>query len=83
MQTDSGKPSRVWNVEDFEDVMMDNMGTMTVEAIWLKDCENLCFSKESMQNMQRLRILCMQTYSWTSQKQFAASIMDWSKVRFT
>uniref|UniRef100_M1AKT5 Bacterial spot disease resistance protein 4 n=2 Tax=Solanum tuberosum TaxID=4113 RepID=M1AKT5_SOLTU len=26
MQTNSGKPTRVWNVEDFEDVMMDNMG---------------------------------------------------------
>ncbi|KAH0775531.1 hypothetical protein KY290_006942 [Solanum tuberosum] len=25
MQTDSRKPSKVWNVEDFEDVMMDNM----------------------------------------------------------
>ncbi|KAH0745171.1 hypothetical protein KY285_006828 [Solanum tuberosum] len=25
MQNDSGKPSRVWNVEDFEDVMMNNM----------------------------------------------------------
>ncbi|KAH0775547.1 hypothetical protein KY290_006958 [Solanum tuberosum] len=67
MQTDSGKPSRVWNVEDFEDVMMDNMGTMTVEAIWFTYSEKLCFSKEAMQNMRRLRILCMHTYSWTSQ----------------
>ncbi|KAG5574266.1 hypothetical protein H5410_054400 [Solanum commersonii] len=25
MQKDSGKPSRIWNVEDFEDVMVDNM----------------------------------------------------------
>ncbi|KAK4707669.1 hypothetical protein R3W88_028594 [Solanum pinnatisectum] len=67
MQRDSGKPSRVWNVEDFEDVMMDNMGTMTVEAICLKYCEKVCFSKESMQNMRRLRILCMHTYQWGSQ----------------
>ncbi|KAL3355202.1 hypothetical protein AABB24_019340 [Solanum stoloniferum] len=62
MQKDSGKPSRIWNVEDFEDVMMDNMGTMTVEAIWLTHSEKLCFSKEAMQNMQRLRILCIQNY---------------------
>ncbi|KAL3355261.1 hypothetical protein AABB24_019372 [Solanum stoloniferum] len=67
MQKDSGKPSRVWNVEDFEDVMMDNMGTMAVEAIWFTFSEKLCFSKDAMKNMQRLRILCIQTYSWGSQ----------------
>ncbi|KAL3323469.1 hypothetical protein AABB24_037890 [Solanum stoloniferum] len=68
MQKDSGKPSRVWNVEDFEDVMMDNMGTMTVEAIWLKFCEKPCFSKESIKNMQRLRILSIWYYGSTSQR---------------
>ncbi|KAH0713894.1 hypothetical protein KY289_009853 [Solanum tuberosum] len=57
MQKDSGKPSRIWNAEDFEDVMIDNMGTMAVEAIWFSYSEKLCFSKEAMKNMQRLRIL--------------------------
>ncbi|KAG5628102.1 hypothetical protein H5410_013320 [Solanum commersonii] len=33
MQNDDGKPSRIWNVKDFEYVMMDNMEAMTVEAI--------------------------------------------------
>ncbi|XP_015169954.1 TMV resistance protein N-like isoform X1 [Solanum tuberosum] len=70
MQKDSGKPSRVWNVEDFKDVMMDNMGTMTVEVIWLTDSEKLCFSKEAMQNMQKLRILCMSYHPWVPQRAF-------------
>ncbi|KAH0714094.1 hypothetical protein KY284_006999 [Solanum tuberosum] len=67
MQKDSGKPSRVWNVEDFEDVMMDNMGTLAVEAIWISTYfKKLSFSKEAIKNMQRLRILCLQ-YPWGSQ----------------
>ncbi|XP_049379044.1 TMV resistance protein N-like isoform X2 [Solanum stenotomum] len=65
MQKDSGEPSRIWNVEDFEDVMMGNMGTMTVEAIWLTYFKNVSFSTEAIKNMQRLRILCIQT--WASQ----------------
>ncbi|KAH0745190.1 hypothetical protein KY285_006847 [Solanum tuberosum] len=56
-QKDSGKPSRIWNVEDFEDVMMDNTGTMAVETIWFTYSEKLCFSKDAMKNMQSLRIL--------------------------
>ncbi|XP_049379047.1 TMV resistance protein N-like isoform X2 [Solanum stenotomum] len=66
MQKDSGKRSRIWNVEDFEDVMMDNMGTMAVEAIWFTHIEQLNFDKEAMKNMQRLRILCIQSYPWAS-----------------
>ncbi|KAH0716080.1 hypothetical protein KY284_008985 [Solanum tuberosum] len=62
MQKDS---SRIWNVEDFKDVIMNNMGTMTMEAIWFRCFEKLSFSKEAMKNMQRLRILCIQT--WASQ----------------
>ncbi|KAG5574210.1 hypothetical protein H5410_054344 [Solanum commersonii] len=57
MQKDSGKRSRIWNVEDFEDVMMDNMGTMAVEAIWFTYIEQLNFDKEAMKNMKMLRIL--------------------------
>ncbi|XP_049379096.1 TMV resistance protein N-like [Solanum stenotomum] len=58
MQKDSGKPSsRIWNVEDFEEVMMDNMGAMAVDAIWFTYSETPCFSKDAMKNMQRLRIL--------------------------
>ncbi|KAH0747662.1 hypothetical protein KY285_009319 [Solanum tuberosum] len=67
MQKDSGKRSRIWNVEDFEDVMMDNMGTMAVEAIWFTCFKKLSFSKDAIKNMQRLRILCLQTYPWGSQ----------------
>ncbi|KAL3355200.1 hypothetical protein AABB24_019339 [Solanum stoloniferum] len=61
MQKDSGKPSRIWNVEDFEDVMVDNMGTMAMEAIWFMYFGQLSFNKEAMKNMKMLRILCICT----------------------
>ncbi|XP_055828765.1 TMV resistance protein N-like [Solanum dulcamara] len=56
MQKDSGKLSRIWDVKNFKDVMVDNTGTMTVEAIWVTLSEKLYFN---MKNMQRLRILCI------------------------
>ncbi|KAH0711346.1 hypothetical protein KY289_007305 [Solanum tuberosum] len=56
-QKDSGQPSRLWNIEDLEDVMVNNTGTMAVEAIWFTYSEKLCFSKDAMKNMQSLRIL--------------------------
>ncbi|XP_055828782.1 TMV resistance protein N-like isoform X1 [Solanum dulcamara] len=60
MQKDSGKPSRIWDVEDFKDVMMDNTGTMAMEVIWFTPVERLFFNKyDVMKNMQRLRILCI------------------------
>ncbi|KAH0711335.1 hypothetical protein KY289_007294 [Solanum tuberosum] len=59
MQKDSGEPSRIWNVEDFKDVMMDNMRTMAVEAIWFTYFQQLSFNKEAMKNMKMLRILCI------------------------
>ncbi|KAH0747267.1 hypothetical protein KY285_008924 [Solanum tuberosum] len=86
MQSNSRKPSRLWNIEDFEDVMVNNtvlqgtlwfryphfhqivsyeiQGPMAVEAIWFTYSEKPCFSKEAMKNMQRLRILCIQSYPW-------------------
>ncbi|KAH0711330.1 hypothetical protein KY289_007289 [Solanum tuberosum] len=61
MQKDS---SRIWNFEDFEDVIMNNMGTRAIEVIWLRTSKKLSFSKEAMKNMQSLRILCIQSYPW-------------------
>ncbi|KAG5574252.1 hypothetical protein H5410_054386 [Solanum commersonii] len=52
-----GERSRLWKVEDFEEVVDNNMGTTAVEAIWIFRFEKLCFSKEAMKNMQSLRIL--------------------------
>ncbi|XP_015160768.1 TMV resistance protein N-like [Solanum tuberosum] len=66
MQKDSGNYSRIWNVEDFEDVMMNNMGTTEMEIIWLCISKKLNFSKEAMKNMQRLRILHIRLYPWAS-----------------
>uniref|UniRef100_M1AKT2 N protein n=1 Tax=Solanum tuberosum TaxID=4113 RepID=M1AKT2_SOLTU len=57
MQTNSG---RIMNVKGFKDVMMGNMETKAVEAIWFTYSEKLCFSifpKDAMKNMQSLRIL--------------------------
>ncbi|KAH0747664.1 hypothetical protein KY285_009321 [Solanum tuberosum] len=71
MQKDS---RRIWNVEDFEDVMMNNMGTRKIEAIWLTYSEKLCFSKEAMKNMQKLRILCI----WGDPRNFPSDSEDGS-----
>ncbi|XP_015169952.1 TMV resistance protein N-like isoform X5 [Solanum tuberosum] len=59
-----GEHSRLWNVKDFKEVVDNNMGTMAVEAIWLTYSGELWFSKDAMKNMQRLRILCIQSYPW-------------------
>ncbi|KAH0661333.1 hypothetical protein KY284_026264 [Solanum tuberosum] len=59
MQKKSGEPSRIWHTEDFKEVMVNNTGTMTIEAIWLTCFEQICFNKEAMKNMKRLRILCI------------------------
>ncbi|XP_049413450.1 TMV resistance protein N-like [Solanum stenotomum] len=57
MQKDSGKQSRLWDAEDFEEVMVNNTGTKSMEAIWLQRIQKLHFSKKAMKKMIRLRIL--------------------------
>ncbi|KAH0775530.1 hypothetical protein KY290_006941 [Solanum tuberosum] len=58
-QKESGQPSRLWNVADFEAVV-NNTGTERMEAIWFTYSEKPFFSKDqAMKNMQRLRILCI------------------------
>ncbi|KAH0745210.1 hypothetical protein KY285_006867 [Solanum tuberosum] len=59
MQKDPGERSRLWLTEDFEEVMINNTGTKTVEAIWVPNFNEPYFSKEAMETMQRLRILCI------------------------
>ncbi|KAG5574262.1 hypothetical protein H5410_054396 [Solanum commersonii] len=46
---DSGKRSRVWNVEDFEDVMMDNMHLPSLRKLGLRDSERLIQTPDFMQ----------------------------------
>uniref|UniRef100_M0ZR09 NL25 n=1 Tax=Solanum tuberosum TaxID=4113 RepID=M0ZR09_SOLTU len=68
MQKDSGKPSRLWNIEDFEDVMVNNTRTTTVEVISFTCSKELCFSEDVIKNMPRLRILCIRNgniFYWT------------------
>nr|XP_016434904.1 PREDICTED: TMV resistance protein N-like [Nicotiana tabacum] len=59
LQKNPGERSRLWLVKDFEEVMINNTGTMAMEAIFLPyfDFDTLRFSKEAMKNMKRLRIL--------------------------
>ncbi|XP_069147585.1 TMV resistance protein N-like isoform X1 [Solanum lycopersicum] len=57
MQKDSGEQSRLWDVEDFEEVMVNNTGTKAMEAIWTYHVKKLCFTKKAMKNMKRLRLL--------------------------
>ncbi|KAK4712988.1 hypothetical protein R3W88_018895 [Solanum pinnatisectum] len=57
MQKDLGKQSRLWDAEDFEEVMVNNTGTKSMEAIWLQRIQKLRFSKKAMKKMIKLRIL--------------------------
>ncbi|KAK4736724.1 hypothetical protein R3W88_000421 [Solanum pinnatisectum] len=57
LQKYSGEASRLWDVEDFEEVMVSDTGTKAMEAIWLQHIQKLCFSEKAMKNMKRLRIL--------------------------
>ncbi|KAH0764474.1 hypothetical protein KY285_000345 [Solanum tuberosum] len=57
MQKYSGEASRLWDNEDFEEVMVNDTGTKAMEAIWLQYIQKLCFSEKAMKNMRRLRIL--------------------------
>lgn len=57
-----GERSRLWNVEEFEEMMINNTGTKAMEAIWLQGIQNLCFRKEAMKNMIWLRILYIRRF---------------------
>ncbi|KAH0747736.1 hypothetical protein KY285_009393 [Solanum tuberosum] len=54
---DPSEYSRLWDPNDFEEVMVNNTGTKATEAIWLQGIQHLCFSKKAMKNMKRLKIL--------------------------
>ncbi|XP_047261147.1 TMV resistance protein N-like [Capsicum annuum] len=67
MQKDLGEYSRIWDVEDFEEVMLNNTESKAIESIWLQHdifdtstrniVKKLYFSKEVMKNMTRLKLL--------------------------
>uniref|UniRef100_M1DJD4 Bacterial spot disease resistance protein 4 n=1 Tax=Solanum tuberosum TaxID=4113 RepID=M1DJD4_SOLTU len=57
LQKDSGEPSRLWNAKDFNEVMVNNTGTMAMEVIWFTYFEQIYLNKEAMENMKKLRIL--------------------------
>ncbi|XP_049390124.1 TMV resistance protein N-like, partial [Solanum stenotomum] len=57
MQKDPGERSRLWEVKDLKEVLVNNTGTVAVEVIWNIYIPKLWLSKEAMKNMKRLRIL--------------------------
>ncbi|XP_016479634.2 TMV resistance protein N-like [Nicotiana tabacum] len=63
LQKDLGECSRLWLAKDFEEVMINNTGTMAVEAIWLHS-NALRFNNEAMKNMKRLRILHIESWPY-------------------
>ncbi|XP_049385208.1 TMV resistance protein N-like [Solanum stenotomum] len=62
MQKYSGEASRLWDDEDFEEVMVNDTGTKAMEAIWLQYIQKLSFSEKAMKNMRRLRILYIRDF---------------------
>lgn len=58
MQKDPAKRSRLWLKEDFVELMNNNMGSETMEAIWINcTTDHSINSKAALKNMKRLRIL--------------------------
>ncbi|XP_049344728.1 TMV resistance protein N-like [Solanum verrucosum] len=62
MQKKSGEQSRLWNVEDFEEVMVNNIGTNAIEAIWIYGVQKLCFSEKVMKKLRLLSIISFHTH---------------------
>uniref|UniRef100_M0ZJY0 ADP-ribosyl cyclase/cyclic ADP-ribose hydrolase n=1 Tax=Solanum tuberosum TaxID=4113 RepID=M0ZJY0_SOLTU len=62
MQKKSGEQSRLWNVEDFEEVMVNNIGTNAMEAIWIHGVQKLCFSEKIMKKLRLLSIISFHTH---------------------
>ncbi|KAH0713434.1 hypothetical protein KY289_009393 [Solanum tuberosum] len=52
---DPSEYSRLWDPNDFEEVMVNNTGTKATEAIWLQGIQHLCLSKKAMKNMKSLK----------------------------
>ncbi|NP_001312340.1 TMV resistance protein N-like [Nicotiana tabacum] len=66
LQKNLGECSRLWLTKDFEEMMINNTGTMAMEAIWVSTYSTLRISNEAMKNMKRLRILYIDNWTWSS-----------------
>ncbi|XP_009778705.1 TMV resistance protein N-like [Nicotiana tabacum] len=81
---DPGERNRLWLAKDFEDVMINNTGTMAVEAIWVCEAMNwdtirtLHLGNEAMKNMKRLRILTiMRLWSFDGSIEYLPNSLRW------
>ncbi|KAM3201435.1 hypothetical protein P3L10_033798 [Capsicum annuum] len=82
MQKDLGEPSRIWDVEDFEEVMLNNAETKAMESIWLHDdhFKKLRFSKEVMKNMKRLKLLCIYKFDTHDAIEYLPNSLAWIDI---
>ncbi|KAF3665507.1 TMV resistance protein N [Capsicum annuum] len=82
MQKDLGEPSRIWDVEDLEEVMLNNTETKEIESIWLHDdsVKKLCFSKEVMKNMKRIKLLYINEFDTHDAIEYLPNSLGWIQI---
>ncbi|PHT31179.1 TMV resistance protein N [Capsicum baccatum] len=82
IQKDLGEPTRIWDVEDFEKVMLNNTETKAMESIWLRDdsIKKLRFSKEVMKNMERLKLLYINEFDTHDAIEYLPNSLCWIEI---
>ncbi|KAM3201423.1 hypothetical protein P3L10_033786 [Capsicum annuum] len=82
IQKDLGEPSRIWDVEDFEEVMLNNTETKSMESIWLHDdsIKKLRLSKQVMKNMERLKILHINEFDTHDAIEYLPNSLCWIEI---
>ncbi|PHT99674.1 TMV resistance protein N [Capsicum chinense] len=82
MQKELGEPSRIWDVEDFEEVMLNNTETKAMESIWLENdsVKKLFFSKEVMKNMKRLKLLYINKFDTHDAIEYLPNSLGWIQI---
>ncbi|KAM3283289.1 TMV resistance protein N [Capsicum chacoense] len=82
MQKELGEPSRIWDVKDFEEVMLNNTETKAMESIWLENdsVKKLFFSKEVMKNMKRLKLLYINKFDTHDAIEYLPNSLGWIQI---
>ncbi|KAM3283284.1 hypothetical protein P3S67_026929 [Capsicum chacoense] len=82
MQKELGEPSRIWDVEDFEEVMLNNTETKAMESIWLENdsVKKLFFSKEVMKNIKRLKLLYINKFDTHDTIEYLPKSLGWIQI---
>ncbi|KAM3201436.1 TMV resistance protein N-like [Capsicum annuum] len=82
MQKDLGEPSRIRDVEDFEEVMLENTESKAIKSIWLQHgrVKKLHFSKEVMKNMTRLKLLYINKFDTLDAIEYLPNSLAWIQI---